>query len=251
VIDSHTHLHHADFDGDRDAVVQRLREAGVTRVLEVGIDRPGLDAALDLAARYPEVAAAVGCHPHEARHWDAAFAADLRAAAAEESVVAVGEIGLDFYRDYSPRDDQERAFREQLAIARETGLPVVFHVRAAEADFLRVLDAEGDPPRAVLHAFSHDAAFARECVGRGFWLGVGGMVTFPKSRLPDVLAGLSPDCVLLETDCPWLAPLPHRGKRNEPARLVHVLARLAEIWDLPAAELEARLDANFVRFCGR
>ncbi|MBN2169858.1 MAG: TatD family hydrolase [Candidatus Krumholzibacteriota bacterium] len=251
MIDSHAHLHHADFDGDRDAVFERLRDAGVTRILEVGIDRPGLDAALALAARYPEVRAAVGCHPHEARRWDAAFAADLRAAAAEEPVVAIGEIGLDFYRDHSPRDAQERAFREQLAVARETGSPVVFHVRAAEADFLRVLDEEGDPTRAVLHAFSHDAAFARECVGRGFWLGVGGMVTFPGSRLPGVLADLSPDCVLLETDCPWLSPVPHRGKRNEPARLIHVLARLAELWRLPASELEARLDANFERFCGR
>ncbi len=250
MIDSHAHLHLSDYDEDRAEVLRRAAEAGVTRILEVGIDRAGAGKALTLASEHPLLRVAAGCHPHEAKRWDADFAADLEGWLRQEKVLACGEIGLDFYRDWSPRDSQERALREQLRLARAAGMPVVFHVRAAESDFLRVLDEEGDPERAVLHAFSHDGDFAAECLRRGFWIGIGGMLTFPKSRLPAILADLPPERVLLETDCPWLAPLPRRGRRNEPALLEHVLATLAGIWHRPAQELEAILDRNFADFAG-
>ena len=250
MIDSHAHLHLEDFDADRDAVLVRLREAGVRKVMEVGIDRAGAVAALELAARVPELRVAVGCHPHNAEEWDADFAADLRRWAEHPRVLALGEIGLDHYRDYSPHDVQERVFREQLRLARALDLPVVFHVRAAEADFLRVVDDEGLPRRAVLHAFSHDADFAWACLGRGFWLGIGGIVTFPSSTLPTILRDVPAERVLLETDCPWLSPVPRRGRRNEPAHLTHVVERLAGIYARPAGELEAQLDANFAAFSG-
>jgi TatD DNase family protein len=250
MIDSHAHLHLDAFEADREEIFRRLRETGVSRVLEVGIDLAGARASLDLAGRFPELRVAVGCHPHEAASWNADWAEELRRRAEEPAVLAWGEIGLDFFRDYAPRDSQERAFREQLRLARELELPVVFHVRAAEKDFLRILDEEGNPPRAVLHAFSHDGEFAARCLERGFWLGIGGIVTFPKSSLPKILEDVPPERVLMETDCPWLAPVPLRGKRNEPAYLAHVLARLSRIWGIEAKELEAILDGNFHAFAG-
>jgi TatD DNase family protein len=250
MIDSHAHLHLSDYDEDREAVLARAAEAGVTRVLEVGIDREGADRALALADASPLVKAAVGCHPHEAESWDEAFADAMRGWAGDGRVLAFGEIGLDHYRDYAPHDVQERAFRAQLALADACDMPVVFHVRAAESDFLRIVDVAGPPRRAVLHAFSHDEDFAAACLERGFWLGIGGILTFPKSTLSAVLADVPPERVLLETDCPWLAPVPRRGRRNEPALLVHVLARLAEIWGVEPEALERTLDANFARFAG-
>jgi TatD DNase family protein len=252
MIDSHAHLHLKDYDEDRDAVMGRLAEAGLSRVLEVGINRAGAEKALALADRYPElVRVAVGCHPHDSESWDDDFAAAMRGWSTDERVLAFGEIGLDHYRDYAPHDVQERVFREQLALAAECAMPVVFHVRAAEADFLRIIDELGAPDRAVLHAFSHDADFAAACLERGFRLGIGGIVTFPKSTLPQILKEVSPERVLPETDCPWLAPVPRRGKRNEPALVVHVLERLAGIWGLPVGELAALFERNFNDFAGR
>jgi len=250
VIDSHAHLHLADFDDDREAVLARLRAAGVRKVLEVGIDRRGAEQALALAERTPELRVAVGCHPHEAASWDEDFAAAIRGWAAHPRVLAMGELGLDHYRDYAPRPLQETVFRAQLRLARELDLPVVFHVRAAEQAFLRVLNEEGNPRRAVLHAFSHDADFAQACLARGFWLGIGGILTYPRSTLPQVLAEAPVERILLETDCPWLSPAPRRGQRNEPAHLVHVLERLAVLYGLLPAALEAQLDANFAAFSG-
>lgn len=250
MIDSHAHLHLADFDSDRDEVLARLRAAGVRKVLEVGIDRQGAERSLALTERTPELRVAVGCHPHEAASWNAEFAAAIRDWAGHPRVLALGELGLDHYRNYAPRPVQAEVFRAQLRLAHELDMPVVFHVRAAELEFLRVLNDEGDPRRAVLHAFSHGADFARACLARGFWLGIGGILTYPRSTLPAILAAVPIERVLLETDCPWLSPVPERGRRNEPAHLVHVLARLAEIYGLAPAALEARLDANFAAFSG-
>jgi TatD DNase family protein len=250
MIDSHAHLHLADFADDREAVMARLRAAGVRKVLEVGIDREGGEQALALAAAYPELRVAVGCHPHEAAAWSEDFAQALRGWAAHPRVLALGELGLDHYRDYAPRPVQELAFRAQLRLGRELDLPIVFHVRAAEADFLRVLADEGAPRRAVLHAFSHEAAFAAACLERGFWLGIGGILTYPRSSLREILRTVPVTRILLETDCPWLPPVPHRGRRNEPAHLVHVLEALAALYALTPAALEAQLDANFADFSG-
>jgi len=252
MIDSHAHLHLEDFDEDRDAVIARMSEAGVSRVLEVGIDREGAEKALHLASRHDGIQVAVGLHPHDATQWDEACREDLLRLAGRRQVVALGEMGLDFYRDLSPRDAQDRCFRGQLALARETGLPVIFHVRQAEAEFLRIVDEEGPPARAVVHAFGGDRDFAKACLDRGFRLGVGGMLTFKNSRLSELLAEQVPvDRILMETDCPWLSPHPFRGRRNEPARLVEVRAKLAEIYGLPERDIDAVTDNGFERFLDR
>ncbi len=251
MIDSHAHLHLKDFNEDRDAVIARMVEAGVTRALEVGIDREGAAEALRLAAKHPELLVAAGLHPHEAEKWDDDYRADLLKLAGNRKVVALGETGLDFYRDWSPREAQDRCFRGQLDLARETGMPVIFHVRDAEAEFLRVVDEVGPPARAVVHAFGSHRDFAAACLERGFWLGIGGVLTYKKSSLPEVLGEVVPvDRILLETDCPWLTPVPFRGKRNEPARLVHVREKLAEIYGMGETELEAITDYSFDRFLG-
>jgi len=250
MIDSHAHLHLKDFDADRREVLERAREAGVRRILEVGINREGAGKALKLAARQPEMLVAVGLHPHEAEQWNEDYAAELSRLAAGRQVAAWGEIGLDFYRDWSPREDQERCFRDQLVLARERELPVIFHVREAEEAFLRVIDEVGAPPRAVVHAFSSHRDFAAACVQRGFWLGIGGLLTYRKG-LPEILAAEAPiERILLETDCPWLSPVPERGKRNEPSLLVHVRAALAELYELSEEQVDTLTDYAFERFLG-
>lgn len=248
--DSHAHLHLKDFDSDRDDVFARMSEAGVWRVLEVGIDRAGASRAMAMAKARGNVLAAVGCHPHESATWDDDFAGAMRHWAARPGVVAFGEMGLDYYRDWAPRQVQATVFREQLLLARELDMPVIFHVRAAESDFLKIVDEVGPPRSAVLHAFSHSADFAAACLRRGFRLGIGGILTYPNSELPSILADVPPGRILLETDCPWLTPQPRRGKRNEPSLLVHVLQRLSEIYRLSAAEMDSLTDSSFDDFLG-
>jgi TatD DNase family protein len=203
-----------------------------------------------MAARLPEMQVAVGLHPHEADRWDDDYGAALARLAASRKVAALGETGLDFYRDWSPREDQDRCFRGQLALARELDLPVVFHVRDAEDAFLRVIDEEGAPPRAVVHAFSSHKDFAAACVQRGFWLGVGGQITYRKGLAGALRAAAPIERILLETDCPWLTPKPHRGQRNEPALLVQVRAALAEVYELSEEQVDTLTDYAFERFLG-
>lgn len=250
MIDSHAHLHLKEFDVDRREVLQRARDAGVRRILEVGINAEGAGKALKLAARQPDMQVAVGLHPHEAGSWNDDYAAEMERLAASRKVVAYGEIGLDFYRDWSPREDQERCFRGQLALARQMELPVIFHVREAEEAFLRVIDEEGAPARAVVHAFSSHRDFAAACHQRGFWLGIGGMITYRKGLAEILKATVPIERLLLETDCPWLSPVPERGKRNEPAQLVHVRSALAELYELSEDQVDTLTDYAFERFLG-
>ena len=250
MIDSHAHLHLKEFDEDRRAVLERAAEAGVSRILEVGINLAGAQKALSLASSRKNMQVAVGLHPHEAEQWSDETAAELRRLAAGRKVVAIGETGLDFYRDWSPREDQQRCFRGQLALARELDMPVIFHVRDAEEAFLRVIDEEGAPRRAVVHAFSSHRDFAVACLDRGFWIGVGGMLTYRKG-LAEVIGGQVPlDRVLMETDCPWLSPVPMRGKRNEPALLVHVREALAALYGMSEEQVDMLTDYAFERFLG-
>jgi len=251
MIDSHAHLHLKDFDDDRVAVLERMAEAGVSGALEVGIDLAGAAKALHLASRWPMLRVAVGLHPHEAGKWDDPTRDEILRLSAHKKVVAIGEIGLDFYRDWSPREDQDRCFRGQLALARETGLPVIFHVRDAEAEFLRVIDEVGAPRRGVVHAFGGHRDFAKACLDRGFWLGIGGQLTYKNSALPETLKTVPIERVLLETDCPYLTPVPNRGKRNEPAHLVHVRAKLAEIYGIDESQVDLLTDYSYERFLDR
>jgi TatD DNase family protein len=249
MIDTHLHLNRAEFDADREAVLARAAAAGVVGVLNVGFDLASSRQSLALAMSDRRILATVGVHPHDAAVLaDAAgqpanagrrILAELGDLAAHERVVAWGEIGLDFYRDLSPRPAQRAAFRAQLELAAAVDLPVVLHIRDAYPETLALLDEVGVPPR-----------WARE---RGCLLGIGGPVTYRGSRLPAVLAaaGVTADDVLLETDAPWLPPVPWRGKRNEPAFLVHTRDALAQLLGVAPAELAARTTANFARLCGR
>jgi TatD DNase family protein len=258
VIDSHVHLHRDDFAADRPEVLARAAAAGVTGFLEVGYDPASSEAAVALAVADPRILATVGVHPH-----DAALLADadgrptaaggeilarLRDLAAHPRVAAIGEIGLDFYRDLSPRPAQRRALILQLELAETAGKPVIFHIRDAYPETLALVDEVGVPSRgAVLHSFAGNAAAAAWARERGLKLGVGGPITYKNGALPAALAGVGPADLLLETDAPWLPPAPHRGRRNEPAYLGLVRDRLAEVLGTTAAAVEEHTDANFAR----
>jgi TatD DNase family protein len=263
VIDSHVHLHRDDFASDRDEVTARAHAAGVRGFLNVGYDPASSQASADLAAASPAFLATVGIHPHDAALLAGPdgtpgpdtdrLLAELRALAARPGVVAIGEIGLDFFRDLSPRPAQRTALRLQLALARELGLPVVFHIRDAYPETLALVDEEGLPARgAVLHSFAGQAEHAVWAQQRGCLLGIGGPITYKRSHLPEALtaAGVTAEQVLLETDAPWLPPVPHRGRRNEPSYLVYTRDRLAEVLGVAPAELDLATDANFERLFG-
>jgi len=256
VIDSHVHLDRREFEGAGPAVAARARAAGVTGFLNVGYDLASSRASLALAAGAPDIWAAVGVHPHDARlladqdgrlHAEGrALLAELGRLAADPRVVAIGEIGLDFYRDLSPRPAQRAALAAQLELAAAAGKPVVFHVRDAWPEIMSFLDACGLPPRrGVLHAFSGDEAAVDWALDHGLRLGIGGMVTYRQSTLPAMVVRAGIDHLLLETDAPWLPPVPHRGERNEPARLPLVLDKVAGILQMDPGDVEQRTDAGF------
>jgi TatD DNase family protein len=231
LFDTHAHLHFPDFDADRDEMLARARQAGVRRMLTIGTDVPTSHAAIDIAAREPDVWASVGVHPHDAADADEHVLTDIERLAFEPRVVAVGEIGLDFFRDLSPREAQERVLRRMLQLARRTRKPVVVHCRDAHAQTLAILAEERvGEVRGIMHCFSGDVEIARRCLELGLLISLAGPVTYPNARaLPDVARFVPADRLVLETDCPYLPPQGHRGRRNEPAYLTVTAARVAEL----------------------
>lgn len=230
MIDSHAHIHDPKFDADRDAVVTRARDAGVERIVTVGCDLDDSRRAVDAAKRYA-LHASVGIHPHEAKDAPDDIAAAFVPLLASPDVVAVGETGLDFYYDHSPRDAQERVLRAQIGVAREHDLPLIFHVRDAHDRMIGVLREEMTPGmRGVVHCFTGDAEQARTYVEEfGLHLGIGGVLTFKTAgELRDAVKAVGIAPLLLETDCPYLAPIPMRGKRNEPAYVRYTAEQLAQ-----------------------
>jgi TatD DNase family protein len=253
VIDSHCHLAATEFAGDLDAVVSRARDAGVVRCLVIlaADDEEELTRAAAVAAAWPEVRFAVGVHPHNAYRFAAepGVAADLVASRLSEiaNVCAIGEIGLDYHYDFSPPDVQHAVFRAQLDLARARSLPVVVHTREAEVDTLRMItEASEGQLRGVFHCFSGDRAAAARALATGFYVSIPGIATFPKSITLREAAGAIPvDRLLLETDSPYLAPVPYRGKRNEPAYVMRVLDTLAEVRATPRDSLGQQMITNF------
>jgi TatD DNase family protein len=227
VIDSHCHLNADDYRDDLDEVIARAQDAGVHGILVPGIGLPSCERALEIAARHPLVRVAVGIHPHEALAWDDEAERRLRGWAALPEVVAVGEIGLDFYRDWSPFDAQRRAFDAQLTLARELDLPVVVHDRDAHEEVLDGL-ARHPGTRGVMHCFSGGPAEAERALELGMHISFTGSLTYGKGRADRVLARVPVERLLLETDAPYMTPVPHRGKRNEPAFVARVADALAE-----------------------
>jgi len=225
--DTHCHLDLPAFDADRPQVLDRARRAGVERILIPGIDLAGSRRAAELARSDPMLRFAAGVHPHESGTFDGGTLAALRNLARAEGAAAIGEIGLDYFRDLAPRARQQEAFRTQIALARELALPVIVHIRDAQEDALAILSESGSGLRGVLHAFSGDAHLAERAVAMGFFFGIAGPLTYPKAeRLRGIVRTLPEDRILLETDSPYLPPEGNRGKRNEPA-LVLDIARAA------------------------
>lgn len=247
MIDTHAHIHDARYDEDRVSVLERAHAAGVDRIITIGCDLEDSERALRIAERFG-LAASVGIHPHEAKHAPADLPAafDRLRAASSARVVAVGETGLDYHYNHSPAADQRRVMAAQIAYARASGLPVVFHQREAVPDFLAVLRAEWDPAAmsGVVHCFSDGAAEAQAYVDEfGLKLGIGGVLTFKNAEgLRDAVRAVGLEPLVLETDCPYLAPVPHRGQRNEPAYVERVAIKLAELFDRPIADIIATTD---------
>jgi TatD DNase family protein len=240
MIDTHTHLDFDQFDADRDAVIQIALNEGVELIINIGTDFSSSQKSIELAEKYPQVFAAVGIHPHDAKTWNSRTdPARLEKLAAHPHVVAIGEIGLDFYRNYSPHEDQRRAFADQIAVARNLHLPLVVHNREAFNDtFDMLLDCRAHEVGGVMHCFAGTPEQGWQTVDYGFLLSVGGRLTYTNSGDPAVAEAVPLDKILLETDCPFLTPMPFRGKRNHPALIKHVRAKLAEIKRVTEAEVD-------------
>lgn len=251
LVDTHAHLDSGQFRADVDAVVTRALDAGVGTILTVGCDLPSSLASCELVERFDNVWASVGIHPHDAATVDDRVLAELRTLAARPKVVAIGEVGLDFYRDRSPREAQRQAFRAQIRLARELGKPLIVHDREAHAEVLAILREEGaSAVGGVMHCFSGDLALARDCVSLGFLISFAGPLTYPNSTLRAVAAGLPTDVMLVETDCPYLAPQPWRGKRCEPAMVRATAEELARIKGLTFADIARITSLNAFRLFG-
>jgi TatD DNase family protein len=252
LVDSHVHLDHEQFRPDLDALIDRAHDQGITRLLTIGTGDgpPKLDCAIELAAKYPGVYATVGVHPHEASKANAATFDNLRALLAERSVLALGEIGLDYHYDFSPRDVQREVFVEQMRIARHANKPIIIHTREAWPDTLDLLRREWTGP-GIMHCFTGDEAQAREALAIGFHLSFGGVLTFKTAEAVRQAAAIVPDDrLLVETDAPYLAPVPHRGKRNEPAFMMETVRRLAQVRGTEPEHIAAVTSANFERLTG-
>ena len=238
-VDSHAHLEMKDFDRDRDRVIGRALEAGVNHIITVGTTIPDIKKALQIAEKHPSVYVAIGIHPHEAKDIGEGDFGALRALAGEKKVVAFGEIGLDFYRNHSPREVQLKRFCELLKLGQDLRLPIVLHDRDAHEEILRILGEEKKGPwKGVFHCFSGDVEMARRVIQMGFILSIPGTVTFKKSTvLQEVVMQIPLEKILLETDCPYLAPEPYRGKRNEPAFVVKTAEKVAELKGLSVEDV--------------
>jgi TatD DNase family protein len=249
VVDTHCHLDHCEPPDDE--LVERARAAGLTRLATVGINGDSIERALQAAAEHDEVFAIVGCHPHETAGFDQASLDEIERAAADPNVRAIGETGLDYYRDHSPREDQRRGFEAQLELAERLGLPVAIHTRAAEDDTFAILREHADRlPAVILHCFSAPDRLD-ECVERGYLCSFAGNVTYPSATdLQRAAAEVPAELLLAETDAPWLAPQPVRGKRNEPSNVVHTGQQLAELRGIPYDELDRTVEQNAARVFG-
>lgn len=257
LIDSHCHIDGEAFETDRDEVVQRAREAGVVAMLNVGTGDPNSDdfrKAVAVAEKYDNVFASVGVHPHDAKLYDNAAEAHLVDLARSEKVIAWGEIGLDYYYDHSPRDIQKDVFRRQIRKAKELGLPIIVHSRDADEETAEILKDEyaaeaSNRPVGIMHCFGGTVEMAKQLLPLGFLISFAGNVTFKKAEnLRDAAKVVPLNRVLVETDCPFLTPVPFRGKRNEPSYVVHTARFLAELYEVDFETFAGQTTRNFIEF---
>src|SRR5208283_2727981 len=252
LIDSHAHLEMKEFDSDREEVIKRAGNEGVDFIVTVGTNLKLSQKAVALAGQYENIYATVGVHPHDVAHTDENTWGSLTELvhANREIIVAYGEIGLDFFRNISPEEKQIEAFGRQLELARELNLPVIIHDRDAHEQTLKIVKASG-VRRGVFHCFSGDYEMARQCVDLGFYISVPGVVTFDKAKtIQDVVQRLPLSSILLETDAPYLTPVPHRGKRNEPSFIVNTAKKVAEIKNIPWEEVAQATASNTMNLFG-
>ena len=232
LIDSHAHLEMEQFDNDRKEVIERACPAGVEHIRTVGTNPAFGEKAISIAKQYKNIFVSLGIHPHEAATADDKSLAQMADFARQPEVVAYGEIGLDFFRNLSPREKQIEVFSRQLEIARDLSLPVVIHDRDAHEQVLQLVRSSG-VQRGVFHCFSGDYALAQKCLDLGFYLSIPGTVTFDKAvKISDVVKKVPLEFLLLETDCPFLTPVPYRGRRNEPSFIIHMAKKVAQIKSL-------------------
>ena len=253
MLDSHTHIDMREFDDDLERVLQRARESGVAAVIDIGIDIASSEAAIALAEQHSDVFATVGIHPHDASKVTDAAIGRLEELAKHPRVVAVGETGLDFYRNRSSKESQVESFKRQLEIASKAGLPVVIHSRNANDEVFEILSEwvagrkSEERPVGVLHCFSGDAELGRKYIDMGFLIAFDGPVTYPKSSATGVAKEIPLDKILIETDCPFLTPQAHRGKRNEPSYVSYVATKIAEVKGVSYESVADVTSANAIR----
>ncbi len=247
LVDSHCHLDFADFAAEREAVIARARAAGVGTMLTIGTRLDRFPQVRAIAETDDAIWCSVGAHPHEAADHAAVLPAELVALAAHPKVVGIGETGLDFHYDLSPREVQERVFRAHIAASCATGLPLIIHARNADSEIASILEAE-QPPPGVMHCFSSGRPLAEAALAVGFYISISGIVTFKNAEdLRAIVRDLPLDRLLVETDSPYLAPVPYRGKRNEPAYVAATAAAVAALKGIEPEHLAAATTANFFR----
>jgi TatD DNase family protein len=253
-IDSHAHIDGPEFDADREEIIERAHRAGVSVILNVGTGDPhsgALERAVELGKKHESVYTAIGTHPHDARLYDDKAEDKIKTLLQSDRVIAWGEFGLDFHYDNSPRDVQIAVFKRQLRAARECGLPVVIHTREAESETIEILESDyaGAERRGIFHCFSGSIELAQRAIELGFMISFSGIVTFKKAdELRAVAKQVPLDRLLIETDCPYLSPIPYRGKRNEPAYVVEVARCLAGLRGVELEEIARITSGNFKRF---
>lgn len=250
MIDSHCHLNLQHFDDDRESAIANAISDGVAGFMNIGYDRDSLHETLELVERYPFIFAAAGVHPHDAASLDDTLEVAVRSALDHPRVVAVGEIGLDFYRDVSPREVQTEVFRRMIRLAREKDKPIVIHCRDSFNEVIDALTAEGGTYRGIFHAFSAGEAEARRIFEMGFHVGIGGVITYRNARLYETVATLPIEKIVLETDSPYLTPHPWRGKRNEPSFVAHVLRSVAHAKNMSLADVDRITTENYFAAMG-
>jgi len=248
LIDTHCHLDFAPFDPDRDAVLQRAKAAGITYFINIGSTLESSIASCELAQKYKQIYASVGVHPHDADTFDAQAENKLRQLAQKERIVAVGEIGLDYYRNLSSPDNQKQAFIKQIELAKELKLPIVIHSRQAEIDLMQILK-NTMPIRAVVHCFSGDENFLKQCLELGFFISFTCNITYKKAQGLRDMVNLTPlDRLMLETDAPYLSPEGFRGKRNEPYQIKLLAEEVSRIKGVSFAEVADKTSQNAKKF---
>lgn len=251
LFDTHAHLSDEAFDADRHELIPKLRDAGVEKLIDVACDVRSAARTIELLERYPFVYGTIGMHPHDVRVMNNAMMDEIKKYLEHEKMLALGEIGLDYHYDLSPREDQRRWFAEQLDLAKQLGYPVVLHIREAFGDCMDILRAHRDGLRGVMHCYSGSIETAYECLDLGLKFSFGGAVTFKNAKKPiEVVSALPLNSIMLETDCPYMTPVPHRGERNDPSFIHLTCEKIAEIKGVDPEEMAQITYDNAIRAFG-